>query len=177
MLKHTRLAKLFEGYVRSDTRFEIMAEVTLGLVCFRLKGVNILSQNLLFKLNDSGKIHMVPAMLDEKYTIRFCVNAPEANENDMQFAWDLIRDTANEVLKAYEQEKKAASCNTNSVLLPRVTSEMRRLRFGVSRVTSDPRNYRQKKYKRQYTISRLHTSDSGKYFARKCSIVEDDDEK
>jgi hypothetical protein len=128
--------------VRSDNRFEIMAEVTLGLVCFRLKGANVLSQNLLFKLNDSGKIHMVPAMLDDKYTIRFCVNAPQANEADMQFAWDIIRRTADDIIKTYEQEKKITA---NSALLPGLTSEIRRMRFGVSRVTSDPRNYRQKK--------------------------------
>ena len=32
-----RLAKLFEGLVRADQRFEIMCKVTTGLVTFRLK--------------------------------------------------------------------------------------------------------------------------------------------
>lgn len=35
--QHVRLAKEFESMVRSDQRFEICADVILGLVCFRLK--------------------------------------------------------------------------------------------------------------------------------------------
>ena len=82
-----------------------MAEVTLGLVCFRLKSANALSQNLLFKLNDSGKIHMVPAMLDDKYTIRFCVNGPQTTESDMQYAWDTIRQTADETERGKQRHR------------------------------------------------------------------------
>jgi len=54
-----RLAKKFEHYVLSDARFEILGRVQMGLVCFRLKGANSMSQQLLFVLNDEGKIHMV----------------------------------------------------------------------------------------------------------------------
>ena len=57
--KHVRLAKKFEQYILSDSRFEICGKVTMGLVCFRLKGPNSISQNLLFILNDEGNIHMV----------------------------------------------------------------------------------------------------------------------
>lgn len=35
--KHVQLAREFEFLVRQDPRFEICAQVTLGLVCFRLK--------------------------------------------------------------------------------------------------------------------------------------------
>jgi aromatic-L-amino-acid decarboxylase len=35
--KHVNLAKDFEKLVLSDSRFEIIGEVILGLVCFRLK--------------------------------------------------------------------------------------------------------------------------------------------
>lgn len=103
VLKHVRLAKEFEKYVRDDPRFEILSKVTLGLVCFRLKGANSLSQNLLFQLNDSGKIHMVPAMLDDKYVIRFCVNAKNATSEDMKAAWALIKEKADEIYKQMEE--------------------------------------------------------------------------
>lgn len=36
-LQHVSLAKEFESLVRADDRFEICAEVVLGLVCFRLQ--------------------------------------------------------------------------------------------------------------------------------------------
>jgi len=35
--KHVALAHEFEELVRQDNRFEIVTEVVLGLVCFRLK--------------------------------------------------------------------------------------------------------------------------------------------
>lgn len=35
--QHVQLAHEFESFVQQDPRFEICAEVTLGLVCFRLK--------------------------------------------------------------------------------------------------------------------------------------------
>lgn len=75
----------------------------MGLVCFRLKGANSLSQNLLFQLNDSGKIHMVPAMLDDKYVIRFCVNAKNATSDDMKAAWTLIKEKADAISKQIEE--------------------------------------------------------------------------
>lgn len=36
-LQQVALAKEFESLVRADKRFEICAEVIMGLVCFRLK--------------------------------------------------------------------------------------------------------------------------------------------
>lgn len=35
-LQHCRLAKKLEGLIKQDSRFEIMNQVILGLVCFRL---------------------------------------------------------------------------------------------------------------------------------------------
>jgi len=32
-----KLAHLFEKYVKSDDRFEIVTKVVMGLVCFRIK--------------------------------------------------------------------------------------------------------------------------------------------
>lgn len=37
ILKHVNLAKQFEKLAREDGRFEIVAEVVMGLVCFKLK--------------------------------------------------------------------------------------------------------------------------------------------
>lgn len=172
--EHVRLAKLFESCVLSDNRFEICAKVTLGLVCFRLKGANILSQNLLFNLNDSGQIHMVPSVLKDKYVIRFCVNAPNQSENDMFIAWNLIKEEANQVIKKCESEiNMVIQKNKPEEAL---TSEMKRMRFGVSRVVSDPHIYKQRTYKRTPTSFRF-VSDSGKYMTRKCSIIETNDEE
>jgi len=184
--EHVRLAKEFEKYVREDVRFEILGKVTMGLICFRLKGANSLSQNLLFQLNDSGKIHMVPAMLDDKYVIRFCVNAKNASSDDMRAAWLLIKEKADSIFKQIEEtelvamkaaQAAAAAAAANCLFeeeaqdANEITSKMKRLRFGISKMVSDPRICNPKMYKRSATTFRF-TSDSGKYLARKCSIVE-----
>lgn len=57
----------------------------LGLVCFRIKNdpSNKLNKKLLESINDSGKLHMVPAMVHDKFVIRFCVVAQHATESDI----------------------------------------------------------------------------------------------
>jgi hypothetical protein len=89
----------------ADERFEVPAPVTCGLVCFRLKGPNSLTENLLFLLNDSCEIHMVPAMLDDKYVIRFSVNSKKPRKGDMKTAWEIIREKADVVLKKFDAVK------------------------------------------------------------------------
>lgn len=44
--------------IRMDDQFEIIGDVLMGLVCFRLKGSNADNQALLTKLNSSGRIHV-----------------------------------------------------------------------------------------------------------------------
>jgi hypothetical protein len=52
-------------------------------VCFRAKGSDKLNQKLLSTINDSGKIHMVPAKVNQRYTIRFALAAPNATTEDV----------------------------------------------------------------------------------------------
>jgi len=89
--EHCRLAKLFAGLIREDNRFEIIGDVLFGLVCFRLKGKNRLTEKLLLALNDSGQIHVVPSMVNENYIIRFAVCAKDASEYDMHIAFQIIQ--------------------------------------------------------------------------------------
>ena len=59
--KGDKLGELFESLVLKDDRFEILAERHLGLVVFRLKGENEITEQLLKQLNKDGRIHLVPA--------------------------------------------------------------------------------------------------------------------
>ncbi|KAL3090015.1 hypothetical protein niasHS_006467 [Heterodera schachtii] len=99
--EHVRLAKYFEALLLADEQFEIIGDVIMGLVCFRMKAPDELNQLLLTKLNSSGRIHMVPASLNERFVIRFCVCQENANERDIQIAYELIKQMA---LSLYEPE-------------------------------------------------------------------------
>ena len=46
-------------------------------------GSDELNQMLLSAINSSGKLHMVPASVNEKFVIRFCVCAQNATDDDI----------------------------------------------------------------------------------------------
>ncbi|XP_071500096.1 aromatic-L-amino-acid decarboxylase-like [Diadema antillarum] len=97
---HVKQAKNFESLVWNDNRFEVLGEVTMGLVCFRLKGENSLTERLLKNINDSGKLHMIPSSLNGKYVIRFAICHQRACEEDINYAWEVIKEMADEVCMA-----------------------------------------------------------------------------
>ncbi|KAF7491328.1 Histidine decarboxylase [Sarcoptes scabiei] len=98
--KGIRMAMAFEELVKLDKRFEIPAKRHLGMVVFRLKGHNQLTELLLKKLNSSGKLHCVPASLKGTYVIRFTVTSHNTELSDVQRDWYLIKEMATIVLKS-----------------------------------------------------------------------------
>ncbi|XP_062552761.1 aromatic-L-amino-acid decarboxylase [Armigeres subalbatus] len=97
---HIALAKRFESLVLLDERFEVRNDVNLGLVCFRLISHDRINRDLLARINHSGKFHMTPAMVRGKYIIRFCVTYEHATAEHIDYAWDEIRNFAEETLAA-----------------------------------------------------------------------------
>nr|CAI5822197.1 unnamed protein product [Callosobruchus analis] len=115
---HIKLAKRFEELVIKDKRFEVCNEVKLGLVCFRLRGTDQLNKQLLLNINESGRLHMVPAQINEKYIIRFCVTDVNAKEADIDFAWQIIKEYAEEVISQnVEKERALVSTSDNNITL------------------------------------------------------------
>jgi hypothetical protein len=149
----------------------------MGLVCFRLKGPNVLSQNLLYLLNDSGRIHMVPAVINGKYAIRFCVNCKNASDSDILSSWDMI--------KSGFRKHSIENSNISA-------TKLKRLRYGISKMISDPRMYKVFNIiinndlnnnstddpENSHQLAIKSTSfDVGKYLAHSCSVIESFDEE
>ncbi|RAL51277.1 hypothetical protein DM860_010779 [Cuscuta australis] len=91
--KHVELAKLFEGLVSGDPRFEVVTRRNFSLVCFRLRSPagdgnddgeahsNKLSRDLLEYVNSSGKMFITHTVLSHnKYVLRLVVGAPLIEE-------------------------------------------------------------------------------------------------
>ncbi|XP_055596100.1 3,4-dihydroxyphenylacetaldehyde synthase-like [Uranotaenia lowii] len=91
---HISLANKFEDLVRADERFEVMSSM-LGLVCFRFKGEDALSKQLLTNITKRKKIYMIPATYRGKYVIRFTIAGMDPQAEDVDFAWAEIRSQAN----------------------------------------------------------------------------------
>lgn len=126
LLQHVRLAKRFEKLIGADSRFEVANQVKLGLVCFRLKvcsfnkknskltieiclqaSTDATNEKFLSSINASGKLHMVPASLNGKYVIRFCVCSQSASNADIDHAYRVISQFATDLFEIMDMKKKA----------------------------------------------------------------------
>ncbi|XP_057325685.1 aromatic-L-amino-acid decarboxylase [Microplitis mediator] len=97
--KHVDQAHEFESYVLSDPRFEIIGEVILGLVCFRLKGSNELNESFLKRINGAGNIHLVPSKCCDVFFLRLAVCSRFSESKDIEFSWHEIKRIADQLLE------------------------------------------------------------------------------
>jgi len=65
-------------------------------MCLRVGAIqagNAATQVLLRAINMSGLLHMVPAVINDDYVIRFAVCSVNAGDDDILYAWNVIADT------------------------------------------------------------------------------------
>jgi aromatic-L-amino-acid decarboxylase len=103
--EHIRLAQRFKDWVEEHEDFEIMAPVSLSLVCFRLndgrdeEALHDLNRRLLESLNQTGKVFLTHTSLRGKYVLRLSIGSRTTEERHIREAWELIKTKAAEVLK------------------------------------------------------------------------------
>nr|KAF7399893.1 hypothetical protein H0235_015630 [Vespula pensylvanica] len=102
---HIAQAHEFEALVLSDSRFEIVAEVILGLVCFRLKASNDVNEALLKRINGAGNIHLVPSKINDVYFLRLAICSRMSESSDILYSWKEIKQRADEVLEEHSVSK------------------------------------------------------------------------
>jgi len=93
---HIELTNKFVGWLRTDSRFEIVAPVSLNLICFRLKGPDSASEVLMQKLNASGKLFLSHTKLNGRFAIRMCIGQTYSEEEHIRTAWQEIQQHATE---------------------------------------------------------------------------------
>src|SRR5262249_23347468 len=69
--KHVELAQQFAAWVKASDQFELVAPVPLNLVCFAHRAGDDFNRNLLERLNQSGKLYLTHAVLNNRYVLRF----------------------------------------------------------------------------------------------------------
>jgi aromatic-L-amino-acid decarboxylase len=103
--EHIKLAEDLENKIREDEDFELTAQRTLNLVCFRFNPVSItdeeklnkLNEILIHQLNDSGKLYLTHTKINGKYTIRFVIGQTYVSETHVNSAWEFIISTAKKI--------------------------------------------------------------------------------
>ncbi|KAK3792870.1 hypothetical protein RRG08_039804 [Elysia crispata] len=97
--KDVKLAKQFEALVRNDHRFEIVAQVVLGVVCFKLKGKNNdVNEELLKRINDDRRIYLTPSTSKGVFYLRFCIAVYTTDSKDVSFAWNIVQEQTDVLL-------------------------------------------------------------------------------
>ncbi|XP_041009177.1 tryptophan decarboxylase TDC2-like [Juglans microcarpa x Juglans regia] len=103
-----RMAKTFEGLVKSDPRFEVVVPRNFALVCFRLNPFSgedpghteALNRKLLDWVNSTGRVYMTHTKVGGMYILRFAVGSTLTEEHHVAAAWNLIKEGAYAVLNS-----------------------------------------------------------------------------
>jgi aromatic-L-amino-acid decarboxylase len=98
--RHVALAQEFAGWVQDHDRFELAVTPPLNLVCFRHVAGDKFNQELLERLNQSGRMYMTHTKLAGRFTFRFCVGQTHTDAEHVRRAWQQIQETAAELEQA-----------------------------------------------------------------------------
>lgn len=94
--EHCRLARWSADQVDADPHLERVAPVHLNLVCFRHRDGNEAGEELLEKLNDSGRLYLSSTRLNGQFVLRMSIGQTETRERHVKAAWERIRSSAGE---------------------------------------------------------------------------------
>jgi len=101
---HIELAREFESWIREDPRFEIMAPVTINLVCFRYhpshhtfteEELERINKDLMDELNRSGSMFITHTKLKGRLALRLCIGQTNTTREHVQKAWERLQASAN----------------------------------------------------------------------------------
>ncbi len=94
---HIGLAQDLAGWVRDDSRFEIVAPHPQSLVCFRLVGNDSLTDSLIERANSTGEALFTRTVLDGRSVLRFSVGGRLTERRHVEAGWALVQRIASEV--------------------------------------------------------------------------------
>jgi aromatic-L-amino-acid decarboxylase len=84
---HVAWAAEFADWVRDDPRFELLAEPSLSLVCFRLRAGDEASAALLDRVNRQGRVFLSSARIMDHLALRLAVGGTLTRRQDVETAW------------------------------------------------------------------------------------------
>jgi aromatic-L-amino-acid/L-tryptophan decarboxylase len=88
--RHVAWARELSGWIAADLRFELVAPAALNLVCFRHRSGDEATQQILDRVNASGKLFISHTRLNGRLTLRFCVGQTNTQRRHVEQAWRII---------------------------------------------------------------------------------------
>lgn len=99
--EHIRLAQQFAQWIDQDPDFELLAPVSLSLVCFRAaprllkdeaRNLDMLNEALLDRVNATGEVFLSHTRLNGCYALRLAVGQIQTSQVHVAKAWELLRE-------------------------------------------------------------------------------------
>ena len=102
--QHCEWATRFAAWVAADGRFEVVAPVPLGLVCFRLRplpgeepsATDQRNRDLLARVNATRRVYLTHTVLGGRYVIRMSIGTRMTELRHVEEAWRLLSGRAGE---------------------------------------------------------------------------------
>jgi aromatic-L-amino-acid decarboxylase len=100
---HLELAGQFASWVEKDPEFELMAPVTLNLVCFRYhpsheawteEELERTNKSLMDAVNRSGRMFITHTKLRGKFALRLCIGQTSTTVDQVEKAWKTLQAAA-----------------------------------------------------------------------------------
>jgi aromatic-L-amino-acid decarboxylase len=116
-----RLANLLANWIRSEDRFELSAQPSMGVVCFRFVGdaapsprtsdaarqrsgsidrIDAMNSEIVERINASGRAYLTQTKLRDRTVMRIGLGNVLTTEEHLRKGWEIIRETANVVVGA-----------------------------------------------------------------------------
>lgn len=101
--EHLRLGKILLDKFQKSYKFEILAPMNFSTICFRAKFSNDeklndkLNEELLERINETGKIFLSHTKLNNKFVLRIVISSLRTEEKHVILAWDIINQKFDEL--------------------------------------------------------------------------------
>jgi aromatic-L-amino-acid decarboxylase len=100
--EQTRLANLLADWIKKDDRFELSAQPSMGVICFRFiesneKQLDQLNSDIVEKINASGRAYLTQTKLRGRTVMRIGLGNVLTTEEHLRKGWKLIKDTASDL--------------------------------------------------------------------------------
>jgi aromatic-L-amino-acid decarboxylase len=92
--EHVALAQQFARWVDEHPSFERVAPTPLNLVAFRHVSGDAANQQILDRINQSGRVFLTHTKLDNRLVIRMSIGQTNTRLEHVQRAWALICEAA-----------------------------------------------------------------------------------
>lgn len=88
--KHIKMAHDFAGWISDHPKFELVVNLPLNLVCFRINGTDDENLTIMNNINNSGEIYFTHTKLAGRIVLRLSVGQTNTEEKHLTLVKDLL---------------------------------------------------------------------------------------